>query len=284
MGARPSADLTGAATERERSAMVATQLRRRGIADERVLAAMGALPREWFVDPAVRRHAYDDAALPIASGQSISQPYMVARMTELLAVRPDDRILEIGTGSGYQAAVLATLGARVLSIERFPDLAKAASGRLADLDIGDRIEVRIGDGSLGAPEDAPFDGIVVTAGSPVIPSPLLDQLADGGRLVIPVGPRDRQRLIVATRHGNDWEQRPEGDCVFVPLVGVGGWHGVGRYTRPDHEPRFRRPTPGRRRALVRRPDRQPARARPARHDRHRLLRRGNRRRADALPA
>ena len=106
--------------------MVATQLRRRGIADEGVLAAMSAIPREWFVDPSVQRHAYDDAALPIASGQSISQPYMVARMTELLGVRPDDRILEIGTGSGYQAAILATLGARVLSIERFPDLAAAA--------------------------------------------------------------------------------------------------------------------------------------------------------------
>lgn len=203
--------------------MVATQLRRRGIADERVLAAMDAIPREWFVDPAIRGHAYDDAALPIAAGQSISQPYMVARMTELLAVRPDDRILEIGTGSGYQAAVLATLGAWVLSIERFPALAEAASARLAVLDVRDRIEVRVGDGSLGAPDDAPFDGIVVTAGSPDIPPALLDQLSDGGRLVIPVGPRDRQRLIVATRHGNEWDQRPEGDCVFVPLVGAGGW-------------------------------------------------------------
>lgn len=203
--------------------MVATQLRRRGIADERVLAAMSTIPREWFVDAAVRRHAYDDAALPIASGQSISQPYMVARMTELLAVRPGDRVLEIGTGSGYQAAILARLGARVLSIERFPELAATATAHLDQLDDGDRVEVRVGDGSLGAPDDAPFDGIVVTAGSPEIPAALLEQLAEGGRLVIPVGPRDRQRLILATRHGNDWEQRPEGDCVFVPLVGAGGW-------------------------------------------------------------
>ena len=203
--------------------MVATQLRRRGIADERVLEAMSAIPREWFVDAAVRRHAYDDAALPIASGQSISQPYMVARMTELLAVRPGDRVLEIGTGSGYQAAILTRLGARVLSIERLPELAATATAHLDQLDDGDRVEVRVGDGSLGAPGDAPFDGIVVTAGSPEIPDPLLEQLAEGGRLVIPVGPRDRQRLILATRHGNDWEQRPEGDCVFVPLVGAGGW-------------------------------------------------------------
>jgi protein-L-isoaspartate(D-aspartate) O-methyltransferase len=184
---------------------------------------MTAVPREWFVDPAVRPHAYDDAALPIASGQSISQPYMVARMTELLGVRPDDLVLEIGTGSGYQAAILATLGAHVLSIERFADLAQTAAARLERLDLGDRIEIRVGDGSLGIPTDGPFDGIVVTAASPEIPAPLLDQLADGGRLVIPVGPRGRQRLIVATRHGNDWDQRSEGDCVFVPLVGAGGW-------------------------------------------------------------
>ncbi len=203
--------------------MVATQLRRRGIADEGVLAAMSAIPREWFVDPSVQRHAYDDAALPIASGQSISQPYMVARMTELLGVRPDDRILEIGTGSGYQAAILATLGARVLSIERFPDLAAAATARLEPLGLVDRIEIRVADGSLGAPADGPFDGIVVTAAAPAIPASLLDQLADGGRLVIPVGPRDRQRLIVVTRRGNEWDERSDGDCVFVPLVGAGGW-------------------------------------------------------------
>lgn len=223
MGAHPGADPTGAATARQRSAMVATQLRRRGIADERVLAAMSAVPREWFVDAAVRPHAYDDAALPIASGQSISQPYMVAWMTELLGVRPDDRILEVGTGSGYQAAILASLGASVLSIERFPELATSATDRLERLGLGDRVEVRVGDGSIGAPVDGPFDGIVVTAASPEVPTTLLDQLADGGRLVIPVGPRDRQRLIVVTRHGNDWDERSEGDCVFVPLVGAGGW-------------------------------------------------------------
>jgi protein-L-isoaspartate(D-aspartate) O-methyltransferase len=225
MGAEPGTDPTGEATASERAAMVATQLRRRGIADERVLATMGELPREMFVDAYLRPHAYDDAALPIAAGQSISQPYMVARMTELLAVRSGDRVLEIGTGSGYQAAVLATLGARVLSTERYQELADAARDRLERLGLGERVEIRVGDGSLGAPEDGPFDGIVVTAAAPRIPEALLEQLAEGGRLVIPVGPRERQRLIVATRHENDWEQRWEGDCVFVPLVGAGGWSG-----------------------------------------------------------
>ncbi len=223
MGADPDSDRTVAATARERETMVASQLRRRGIADERVLAAMSAIPRELFVDPATRPHAYDDAALPIAAGQSISQPYMVARMTELLAVRPEDRVLEIGTGSGYQAAILATLGARVLSIERHPGLADAARQRLDELGLADRVEIRVGDGSLGAPEDGSFDGIVVTAAAPRIPEALLDQLAEGGRLVIPVGSRQRQRLMVATRHGNDWDLRSDGDCVFVPLVGAGGW-------------------------------------------------------------
>ena len=223
MGDDPFGDLPDAATARERETMVASQLRRRGIADERVLASMSAVPRERFVDQATRPHAYDDAALPIAAGQSISQPYMVARMTELLAVRPGDRILEIGTGSGYQAAILATLGAQVLSIERYPGLAEEARLRLAELQLADRIDIRVGDGSLGAPEDGPFDGIIVTAAAPRVPEALLDQLADGGRLVIPVGPRDRQTLIVVTRHGTTWDQRPEGDCVFVPLVGAGGW-------------------------------------------------------------
>ena len=214
---------TGAETVRERAAMVGSQLRRRGIADERVLAAMGTVPREAFVEPSARWMAYDDAALPIAAGQSISQPYMVAQMTELLAVEPGDRILEIGTGSGYQAAILATLGAEVLSIERHAELAEAARLRLAALGLDDRVTIRVGDGSVGAAADAPFDGIVVTAAAPRIPEALLDQLAEGGRLVIPVGSRSRQRLILATRRGNDWEQHSEGDCVFVPLVGAGGW-------------------------------------------------------------
>ncbi len=244
MGARPSADPTGATSARERAAMVATQLRRRGIADERVLAAMSTIPREWFVDAAVRRHAYDDAALPIASGQSISQPYMVARMTELLAVRPGDRVLEIGTGSGYQAAILARLGARVLSIERLPELAATATAHLDQLDDGDRVEVRVGDGSLGAPDDAPFDGIVVTAGSPEIPD-LAPRAARRGRpsrhprraarpSAADPGDPARQRLGATTR----------GRLRLRPARRGGRLAEVGRYTRPDHEPRVRRPTPG----------------------------------------
>jgi protein-L-isoaspartate(D-aspartate) O-methyltransferase len=203
--------------------MVTTQLRSRGIVDERVLAAMGSVPRDAFVDDDFRSRAYDDDALPIALGQSISQPYIVARMTELLGVRPGDRVLEVGAGSGYQAAILASLGAHVLSFERHPELAAQAAARLDRLGLGDAVEIRVADGSLGSAPDAPFDGIVVTAAAPTIPDALFDQLADGGRLVIPIGPRDRQRLIVATRHGSEWEHRSAGDCVFVPLVGAGGW-------------------------------------------------------------
>jgi protein-L-isoaspartate(D-aspartate) O-methyltransferase len=205
--------------------MVESQLRRRGIRDERVLAAMGAIPRELFVPPTDRSLAYVDAALPIEAGQSISQPYIVARMTELLAVRPGDRVLEIGTGSGYQAAVLASLGARVVSLERHAELAAEARRRLQQLGLADAVEVRVADGSLGDPTGGPYDGILVTAAAPSIPEALLDQLANGGRLVIPVGPRDRQRLVVVTRHGNEWEQRSDGEVVFVPLVGAGGWPG-----------------------------------------------------------
>jgi len=206
-----------------RARMVREQLRARGIADERVLGAMATLPRERFIAPGQARWAYADEALPIDAGQTISQPYMVAVMTEVLAPRPGDRILEIGTGSGYQAAVLATIGCRVTTIERHADLAEAARERLVTLGLGDRVEVRVGDGSVGATDGAPWDGIIVTAAAPSIPMALRDQLADGARLVIPVGPRNRQDLVVVTRHGNDWIERPAGACVFVPLVGEGGF-------------------------------------------------------------
>ncbi len=206
-----------------RQRMVADQLRARGIADSRVLDVMGRVPRERFVTDSVRRHAYDDEALPIDAGQTISQPFMVARMTELLAPRPGDRILEIGTGSGYQAAILAELGASVTTIERHEDLASTARERLVALGLGDRIDVRVGDGSLGLPDEGPWDGIIVTAAAPDITHALREQLADGARLVIPVGPRDRQILTVVTRRGNEWTERPDSACVFVPLVGAGGW-------------------------------------------------------------
>jgi protein-L-isoaspartate(D-aspartate) O-methyltransferase len=211
-----------AAVERER--MVETQLRTRGIADERVLEAIGRVPREAFVRTDLRSSAYADDALPIESGQTISQPYIVARMTELLAVGPGDRVLEVGTGSGYQAAVLAELGCRVVTIERHAELARAARERLGRLGYGERVEVRIGDGSVGDPQGAPWRGILVAAAAPRVPAALRAQLDPaGGRLVMPVGSRDRQELIVVQRDGEHWRDWTDGPVVFVPLIGEGGF-------------------------------------------------------------
>jgi protein-L-isoaspartate(D-aspartate) O-methyltransferase len=205
--------------------MVADQLQRRDIRDARVLEAMASIPREVFVPGVPTSMAYGDRALPIDAGQTISQPYMVARMTELLEVQPGDRILEVGTGSGYQAAVLAWLGAKVTSIERHQALSDEARERLASLGI-DGVQLRVGDGTLGEPDGAPWDGIVVTAAGPSIPDALREQLAVGARLVIPVGPRDRQELIVVERRGlADWTEWSDGGVVFVPLVGEAGWPG-----------------------------------------------------------
>jgi protein-L-isoaspartate(D-aspartate) O-methyltransferase len=202
--------------------MVEQQLRARGIKDERVLEVMRSLPREAFLTGWRRELAYEDGALPIAAGQTISQPYVVARMTELLAPRPGDRILEIGTGSGYQAAVLAALGANVVSYERQPELVESARETLRERGFGDLVDVRLGDGSIGDPGEK-YDGIIVTAAAPRIPEGLREQLKDGGRLVIPVGPRDHQLLLVVERHGNDWVERSDGPVVFVPLIGEGGY-------------------------------------------------------------
>jgi protein-L-isoaspartate(D-aspartate) O-methyltransferase len=208
---------------RSRAVMVARQLRDRGIRDEGVLAVMGWLPREVFV-PADRRNvAYADGALPIAAGQTISQPYVVARMTELLDVAPGMRVLEIGTGSGYQAAVLAALGGRVVSYERHPELAEAARRTLDALGLGQSVEVRLGDGSVGDPAGAAYDRIIVTAAAPEIPPGLREQLVEGGRMVLPVGRRDHQELILVERHGDEWTERTDGPVVFVPLVGEGGF-------------------------------------------------------------
>lgn len=214
------------APDRER--MVREQLRRRGISDAVTLAAMSLVPREAFVPPEHRFAAYHDRALAIGRGQTISQPYIVARMTQALALsergwphssrRPV--VLDVGTGSGYQAAVLAQLGAEVVSIERDASLAEAARERLARL--GYRVTLLVGDGTLGHPPRAPYDGIVVAAGAPGIPAPLTAQLADGARLVIPVGSRIEQRLTIVRRVGDGLETSSADACVFVPLVGAHG--------------------------------------------------------------
>ncbi len=203
--------------------MVQRQLRGRGIHDENVLAVMAELPRELFVPAGVLSHAYMDDALPIASGQTISQPYMVARMTELLDLRAGMRVLEVGTGSGYGAAVLGRLGCSVISVERHPELADTARARLAALGLADAVRIVVGDGSLGWPAEAPFDAIVVTAGAPRVPAALPAQLADGGRLVVPVGMRARQELTLVIRAGGTFETHDCGGCVFVPLIGEGGF-------------------------------------------------------------
>jgi protein-L-isoaspartate(D-aspartate) O-methyltransferase len=215
---------------RERADMVVRQLVSRGIRDERVLAAMGAMPRELFLPPDLENDAYADGALPIASGQSISQPYIVALMTELLMPHPGMRVLEIGTGSGYQAALLASVGCDVLTIERHPDLAESARTRLSDPRLAEshpglarKIRVEVGDGSLGWPAEAPFEGILVTAAAPRIPEALTRQLADEGRLVIPVGPLREQELVRVIRHGDEFQAGKFGGCVFVPLVGAEGY-------------------------------------------------------------
>jgi protein-L-isoaspartate(D-aspartate) O-methyltransferase len=214
----------GDATAGARAAMVANQLRSRGVSDERVLRAMGELPRELFVPKERRSFAYADEALPIASGQTISQPYIVARMTELLAPRAGDRILEIGTGSGYQAAILALLGCQVVSIERHAELAETARERIRQVGLGGAVEIRVGDGSIGDPKGAPWDGILVTAAAPSVPAQLREQLSpDGGRLVIPVGSRYHQDLTLIVRRGDEWVERSDGPVVFVPLVGEAGF-------------------------------------------------------------
>lgn len=215
---------TASTIAQQRARMVDGQLRARGIADERVLAAMLAIPREAFLDERQRSLAYADEALPIEAGQTISQPYIVARMTELLRVAPGDRVLEIGTGSGYQAAVLAAIGCRVVTIERHAALADSARQRLRELGLGELVEVRIGDGSVGALDGAPWRAILVTAAAPSIPPALREQLdPDGGRLVLPVGQRMHQELIVVTRDGDQWLEESDGPVAFVPLIGEGGF-------------------------------------------------------------
>ena len=205
-----------------RRRMVSEQLRGRGITDERVLAVVGEVPRHLFVADKEKRFAYSDSPIRIDCGQTVSQPYMVALMTQQLEVGPGDRVLEIGTGSGYQTALLASLGARVYTIERHAVLTDQARQRLSELG-HKNVSYRIGDGSLGWPDEMPFDGILVTAGAPVVPDSLRDQLADGGRLVIPVGSRSIQTLVIIRRSGDSFIEEKHTGCIFVPLVGEQGW-------------------------------------------------------------
>jgi protein-L-isoaspartate(D-aspartate) O-methyltransferase len=203
--------------------MVAHQLRDRGIRDPRVLAAMGSVPRERFVEPGLIDRAYADAALPSAEGQTISQPWMVAAMTEVLAVEPGLHVLEIGAGTGYQAAVLAAMGCRVTGVERIAALAEHARRRLAGLGYGEAVRIIVADGSTGLAGEGPWSRILVSAGAPLIPEGLVEQLADGGRLVVPVGSRSEQELLLVERIGPRTVTSRHGACVFVPLVGEGGW-------------------------------------------------------------
>ncbi len=206
----------------ERLAMVENQLRARGIRDERVLAAMAKIPRHLFVPPGSQAEAYDDRPLPIGEGQTISQPYMVAVMTQSLDLKGGERVLEIGTGSGYQAAVLAELARSVFTMERLPGLLKKAEAVLKELGY-ENIRFQCGDGTQGWGERAPFDGIIVTAGAPEVPQILKEQLSDGGRMVIPVGPRYSQTLFKVTREGKHFHEEDITGCVFVPLLGKFGW-------------------------------------------------------------
>ncbi|MEK6767407.1 MAG: protein-L-isoaspartate(D-aspartate) O-methyltransferase [Gemmatimonadota bacterium] len=199
--------------------MVRRQLAARGITSPRVLAAMATVPRHLFVPPSLARAAYDDAPLPVGEAQTISQPYMVALMTALLRPRRTHRVLEIGTGSGYQTAILAHLVRRVYTVERLPSLADSARQRLEFLGY-QNVEFRIGDGSLGWPDEAPFDGIVVTAAAPLIPAPLIDQLAPEGRMAVPVGDRVLQELIVGVLASSGLATYRAGACRFVPLIGA----------------------------------------------------------------
>jgi len=208
--------------------MVRLQVESRGVRDRRVLAAMRRVPRHLFVPPGSRAAAYEDHPLPIGHGQTISQPYIVAFMTEALELRGAERVLEIGTGSGYQTAILAELCVKVFSVERIPELADRARGILAELGYVN-VGVRTGDGSEGWPEKAPFDGIIVTAAAPEVPTTLRNQLADNGLLVLPVGDiRGMQELVVARRSGSSFSIRSSIGCRFVPLLGKGGFPEPGR--------------------------------------------------------
>ncbi len=216
----PDSDANERSAERER--MVREQLAGRGVAASRVLDAMRSVPREWFMAADLQGRAYSDAAHPIDCGQTISQPYMVARMTECLALSGGERVLEIGTGSGYQTSILALLAGHIYTVEWHLLLMNKAADCLARLSLAN-VTYRCGDGSVGWPEHAPYEAILVAAGAPEVPEALCEQLADGGRLVIPVGDAHEQTLITVTRCGDHYERDVGLRCRFVKLVGQAGW-------------------------------------------------------------
>jgi protein-L-isoaspartate(D-aspartate) O-methyltransferase len=210
----------------QRADMVEAQLRRRGIQDESVLHAMETVPRHEFVPWQLQREAYQDSPVPIGEGQTISQPYIVGHMLQALRLGPQDRVLEVGTGTGYEAAVMSRIVREVYTIERFTSLAQAAR------EIFDRlgytnIHVVIGDGSRGYPEAAPYDAIIVAAAAPRVPDALLNQLSDGGRMVVPVGPSDLQQLLLVSKHDGNIRTKALDPCRFVPLIGEHGYAGEG---------------------------------------------------------
>jgi len=202
--------------------MVKTQIMARGIRDNRVLKAMLKVPRHLFVPPNLRKLAYDDRPLPIGEDQTISQPYIVALMTQCLDLKNEDRVLEIGTGSGYQTAILAEIAKEVYTVERFSSLLKRAKQVLDELGYGN-IHFKVGDGTMGWKEHAPYDKIIVTAGAPSVPEPLFSQLKEGGRIVIPVGSRYSQDLKIVKKEKGQIQMEDVCGCIFVPLVGEFGW-------------------------------------------------------------
>jgi protein-L-isoaspartate(D-aspartate) O-methyltransferase len=206
----------------QREYMVREQIERRGIRTPNVLEAMRAVPRHYFVEPDQQHYAYSDGAMRIGHGQTISQPYIVALMTDLLKLQGNERVLEIGTGSGYQAAILAEIVEEVYTVERHAPLSEKATQILAELEI-ENVHMQVGDGTLGLPEYAPFQGIMVTAAAPKVPQTLLDQLDEGARLVLPVGRRFSQILEVWQRVGDKFEQEAVTAVAFVPLIGEEGW-------------------------------------------------------------
>jgi protein-L-isoaspartate(D-aspartate) O-methyltransferase len=205
-----------------RERMVQEQIIARGISDVRVIAALRKVPRHLFVDPGIVNRAYHDSALPIGEKQTLSQPYMAARMTEALGLVGTEKVLEVGTGSGYQTALLAELCFNVFSVEKIRPLSRKARTLLDSLEY-QNIALHVGDGTIGWSEHAPYDAIIVTAGAPAAPKPLLDQLAEGGRLVIPVGDEQAQTLLRVTRTGAAFKDEPLGECKFVKLFGKYGW-------------------------------------------------------------